>query len=86
MGVHLPEGEGAVSGMDSGIFGICACIGFNRRDDVEKCIRLVCEKLAIFPYARYIPLNSASNSLSCDIVRFKIEVGLTRNSSAKTYL
>jgi len=23
-----------------------------------------------------IPLNSASNSLSCDIVRFKIEVGV----------
>ena len=53
-GIHVRQGEGAVSGMVSGIFGICACIGFNRRDDAEKCIRLVCEKLAVFPYARYI--------------------------------
>jgi len=49
----VPQGEGAVSGMDSSIFGIGACIGFNRRDDAEKCIRLVCEKLTVFPYAPY---------------------------------
>ena len=35
-----------------------------------------CVKSTVFPYARYIPLNSVSNSLSCDIVRFKIEVGV----------
>jgi len=43
MEVHMPQGEGAVSGVVSGIFGIWACIGFNRRNDAEKCIRLVCE-------------------------------------------
>jgi len=32
-----------------------------------------------------MPLNSVSNSLSYDIVRFKIEVGLKRNSCAKMY-
>jgi len=37
-GVHVPQGKGAVSGMVSGIFGICACIGFNRHYDAEKCI------------------------------------------------
>jgi len=35
-------------------FGIWACLGFNRRNDAEKCTRLVCEKLTIFPYAEYI--------------------------------
>jgi len=30
-------------------FSIWACIGFNRHNDAEKCIRLVCEKLTIFP-------------------------------------
>ena len=79
----MPQGEEAVSGLVSGNFGIFACIGFNRRDDAEKCIRLVCEKLAVFPYARYIPLNSASYSLSYDMVRFKIEEGWKRNSCAK---
>jgi len=40
----VPEEEEAVSGMVSGIF----------RHFCQKCIRLVCEKLAVFPYARYI--------------------------------
>jgi len=30
-----------------------ALIGFNRPNDAEKCIRLVCEKLTVFPYAWY---------------------------------
>jgi len=34
-------------------FGISACIGFNRSNNAEKCIRLVCENLTVFPYARY---------------------------------
>ena len=40
--------------------------------------RLVCEKSAVFPYTHGIclPLNSVLNSLSFDIVRFKIEVGV----------
>jgi len=45
MAVHVPQGEGAVSG----IFWH----GLNGQNDVlfaEKCIRLVCEKLTIFPY------------------------------------
>jgi len=53
----VPQGEGAVSSMDSDIFGICAPIHLNGRNDVlfvEKCIRLVCEKLIIFPYGQYI--------------------------------
>ena len=37
--------------------------------------RFVCEKLTIFPY-EIISLNSVSNWLSYDIVRFKIEVGV----------
>jgi len=49
----MPQGEGSVSGMVCGIFGISACIGFNRPNDTEKCIRLVCENLTVFPYARY---------------------------------
>jgi len=35
-------------------FGICARIRLDGWNDAEKCIRLVCEKLAVFPYARYI--------------------------------
>ena len=46
--------------------------------------RLVCEKLAVFPYAR-IPLNSVSNSLSYDIARFKIEVGVEEKFMCKGY-
>jgi len=42
----------------------------------------VCEKLAVFPYARHT-VEFVSNSLSCDVVRFKIEVGLKRNSCEK---
>jgi len=48
--------EGAVSGMVSGIFRHRPH-SLNRRNDVlfvEKCIRLVHEKLAIFPCGQYI--------------------------------
>ena len=75
MEVHVPQGEGAVSGLVSGKFGICACVGFNARDDAEKCIRLVCEKLAVFPHAQYT-VEFLSYSLSYDMVRLKIEVGV----------
>ena len=47
--------------------------------------RLVSEKLAVFPYARYI-LNSVSNSLSYDIVRFKIEVGVEEKFMCKNVI
>jgi len=53
-GVHVPQGVGAVSGIVS---GICAPIRLNGRNDVlyiEKCIRLVCEKLTVFLYGQYI--------------------------------
>jgi len=63
-------------------FGIWACIGFNGRNDPEKCIRLVCEKLTVFPYAR-TPLDSVSNSLSCDMIRFKIKVGVEEKFMCK---
>ena len=49
---------------------------FNRRHDAEKCIRLVCEKLTIFPYTQNVSLNSVYDWLSYDIVRFKIQVGV----------
>jgi len=37
--------------------------------------RLVCEKLKIFP-SQIASLNSVNDLLSCDKVRFKIEVGV----------
>ena len=53
----MPQGEGAVSGMVSGIFGIfvqyftMATYGYT---DILIDDRLVCEKLTIFPYAECI--------------------------------
>jgi len=44
--------------------------------------RLVCEKLTIFPYAECI-LNSVKDWLSCDIVRFKIEMGVEEKFMCK---
>jgi len=52
-GVHVTQGEGAVLGF----FGICACIGLKGQNDVfiaQKCIRLVLEKLTVFPYGQGI--------------------------------
>ena len=50
----MPQGEGAITGVVSGIFRHLRMHCFNRRHDAEKCIRLVCEKLTIFPYAQCI--------------------------------
>ena len=50
----MPQGEGSVSGMVSGIFRHLHHILFNGRNNVLIADRLVCEKLAIFPYAEYI--------------------------------
>jgi len=61
---------GVMSGVGPGIH-----VFFNGRHDVLIADQLVCEKLTIFPYVDYI-LNSLSNWLSYDIVRFKIEVGV----------
>jgi len=44
--------------------------------------RLVCEKLAVFPYALYI-VEFCVDSLSYDIVRFKIEVGVEEKFMCK---
>ena len=51
-GVHVPQGEGAVSG----IFQHLHPIHLNGWNDVvfEKSIRFVCENLIIFPYGQYI--------------------------------
>jgi len=52
----VPEEEGPVLG----IFGICFPIGLNGYNHVlfaEKCIRLVCEKLTIFPKGQDIVGN-----------------------------
>ena len=42
----------------------------------------MCEKLAVFPYARYT-IEFCLNSLSYDIVRFKIEVGVEEKFMCK---
>ena len=76
------KGKGLFLAWFVAFFGIWACIGFNRPNDAEKCIRLVCEKLTNFP-KQNIPLNSVSNSLSYDIVRFKIEVGVEEKFMCK---
>ena len=79
-GIHVLDGSprasrgGVVSGMVLGIFRHLRMHCFNRRHDADKCIRFVCEKLTIFPYADYI-VEFLSNSLSYDVVRFKIKVG-----------
>jgi len=44
--------------------------------------RLVCEKLAVFR-THGIPLNSVSNSLSDDIIRFKIKVAVEEKFMCK---
>ena len=49
MKVHVPQGEGAVSDMVSGIFRNFGSIVFNRENGVLIDDRLVCEKLTIFP-------------------------------------
>ena len=54
MEVHVPQGEGAVSGMVSGIFWNLCRILFSEGNDVLIDDRLVYEKLTIFPYADYI--------------------------------
>jgi len=51
--VHMPQGKR----LFLAFFGICAPIRLNGQNDAlfaEKCIRLVCEKLTIFPYGQYI--------------------------------
>jgi len=48
------KGKGLFLAWFLAFLSIWACIGFNRRNDAEKCIRLVCEKLTIFPYTEYI--------------------------------
>jgi len=83
-GVHVPQGEWAVSSMISGIFRHLRGLRpfrLNGRNDVlfvDKCIQLVCEKLTIF---RTVNISSESmfHWLSDDIDRFKIKVGLRRN-------
>jgi len=49
-------------------------IDFDRWHDTEKCIRLMCEKLTVFSYARYT--IEFCVKFPYDIVRFKIEVGI----------
>jgi len=57
---------------------VCQCalspIGLNGWN-AEKCIRLMHEKLIIFPYGQYIVRNVVLLA-SDDIVRFKIEIGV----------
>jgi len=80
MEVHVPQGKGLFLAWFSAFcknFVQYLTMATYRYIDVVKnrqCFR-----------THGIPLNSASKSLSCDIVRFKIELGLKRNSSAKMY-
>jgi len=66
MEVHVPPGEGAVSGTVSVIFRHI----YGRSDVRNTCIRLVCEELAVFPYARYI-------------VEFCVELAFLRHSQVQ---
>ena len=50
----MPQGEGAGSGMVSGIFSEFASYCLQWGSDVLIDDRLVCEKLTIFPYAECI--------------------------------
>jgi len=62
------------------MFSLMLCVSVSVRTqshwfewaEAEKCIRLVREKLRIFPYGQYIVENVVL--LADDIVRFKIEV------------
>jgi len=82
MEVHVLQAEGAVSGMVSGIFRKFGSIDFNRRHDVEKCIRLVCEKLRVFSYAQYtVEFCVKFPFLWCSQV--KIEVGIEEKYMCK---
>jgi len=76
----VPQGEGAVSGMVSGIFRQLCPIHFNRRSDVinvfDSCV-ISCQYFRMHD----ISLNSVSNWLSYDIVRFKIKVGVDAKCS-----
>ena len=86
MEVHVPQGEGAVSGVVSGIFGIFvqyfiqATYGYT---DILMDDWLVCEKLTIFPYAEYIG-EFCVRLTSYDIVKFNIEVGVEGKFMYKT--
>ena len=56
MVVHMPQWEGAVSGVVYGIVWRFRAILYNDNigyTDILIDNRLVCEKLAAFPYARY---------------------------------
>ena len=74
-GVYPPSLAGILFSLLSFCLSVCLCAlspVFN--SDVlfaEKCIRLVREKLIIFPYGQYIV------GICVDIVRFKIEVGFS---------
>ena len=78
MEVHVPQGKGLFLAWFLVFFGICARIRLNGRNDVliaEKYIRIVCEKLTVFPYRQYrLLLNSMYDWVFDDIIRFKIEV------------
>ena len=72
----MPQGEWSVSGMVSGIFAISGhalvSIGIMMlRNAFDLCVKS-------WQYFRTlgIPLNSVSYSLTYDIVRFKIQVGV----------
>ena len=83
MEVHVPQGEGSVSGMVCGIFlasrHALVSIGLmTLRNAFDSCVKS-------WQYFRThgIPLNSVSNSLSYDVVRFKIEVGVDAKFTCK---
>jgi len=68
----VPQGEGAVSGVVSGIFRHLVSIGvMTLKIAFDSCVKS-------WQYFRIhdISLNSVSDSLSYDVVRFKIQVGV----------
>jgi len=75
----VPQGEESVSGM---VFGVLRKFSSNtlqwRHTDTYSCV-----KNRQYFRTHGIPSNSALNSLSYDIVRFKIEVGVDAKFTCK---
>jgi len=68
---------------------LCVCVCEHSVHDVllaEKCIRLVCEKLTLFPYGQDI-VGNIFYRLSDDIVRFEVEVQVSEKCrKCNTYI
>ena len=69
------KGKGLFLAWFLAFFGNCPPIHFNERSDVRNVFDS-CVKSWQYFCTHGISLNSVSNWLSCDVVRFKVEVGV----------